>query len=644
MTSTLKNKVIIKDIITFVIYLIALNINTIFIVSDNLVFNFLTSSGIALGIILTFGKRYFYSLYFANFVFYFFTLDFIDNIYFKIFFIFILTSINIIQIYAVYNLLNRFNLDKNNLFNSPRNSMKYLITVVLTSLLFSILKIIIIDFKLQYTSLQSIYFIFGFSIFDINSILLLSPLILSLSKNKTFYDKGKFTEHIVMHIYILFFCSFLLILKHNPTINFAAAIIIIALILWPSMRFDLYNSSIIVFLIYLIATLFTRLELGIFYTGDIDQSIITLKLFMIEISTLSILISATVNERKKDLADMESLNENLESIVYKRTLELNNKNRELIDEIKNRKKTEKILNQTKNYLDNMNTRLFEIKELAHLGYWEIDLETQIIYFESQTAIILGLSHMDVSIDIKDYLDILDDEHKDVFLNSLDKMQKNRVAQKILLKHILKNNTINFSILKGKYIKENNNPPKLIGYLVDKTDEIMAQNKLEYYATTDEMTGLLNRRTGILLLEKNFERAKRNQIELSIAYIDANNLKYINDNYGHNEGDYLIKTISNVILESIRDTDFATRLGGDEMLITFVDCNFTNSQIIIKRIEDRLKQINKENKKPFDIIISYGISSYLDNKIPNIDDFIVDADNKMYLDKKNKKELAKKNNL
>lgn len=640
----LKKEIIIKNIIVFSIYLIGLNINTFFSLSDNLVFTFLPSTGVALGIILTFGIKYIYSLSFANFIFYFFSLNFIENIYFKILFILLLTFINMLQIYIINNTLDKFNLDRNNLFKSPQNSIRYLFTVVTASLLFSILKIMVIDLKLNSTSLDNIYFIFGFSIFDINSILLITPLILSLTRKKTFYDTGKFTEHIIMHIYILFFCAFLLVLKHNPTISFAAAIIIIALILWPSMRFNLYNSSIIVFLIYLISTVLTKLELGIFYTGNMTQSIVMLKLFMIEISTLNILISSTVNERRNDLARMESLNENLENIVHTRTLELNTKNKTLREEIKNRKKAEKILNETKNYLDGMNNRLFEIKELAHLGYWEVDLETEMIYFESQTAIILGLSHMDVSIDLNDYLDIVDDDYKDMLLNSLNDMQKSRVPQKILVKHSLKNNTINFSILKGKYIKENNQPPKLMGYLVDKTDEILAQNKLEYYATTDEMTGLLNRRTGLLLLEKNFEMAKRNQIELSIAYIDANNLKYINDNYGHNEGDYLIKTISNVILESIRDTDFASRLGGDEMLITFIDCNFTNSEIIIKRIENKLNKINKENNKPFDIIISYGISSYLDNKIPNIDDFIADADNKMYLDKQNKKALDNKNNL
>lgn len=640
----LQKEIIIKNIIIFTIYLIGLNINIFFNISDHLAFLLLPSTGIALGLLLSFGKEYIFSLFLSNFIFYLYNIDFIENIYFKLFFIIVLTAINIFQIYTIYNLLERFKLNKNDLFKNPKNSIKYLFTITAVSFIFSIFKIIIIDFKLSYTSIENIFFIFGASIFDVNSILLITPIILSLTKKRNAYDTGKFTENIIMYIYISFICAFLLVLKHNPTISFAVAIIIIALILWPSMRFNLYNSSAIIFLIYSIAIFLTKSELGIFYTGNMTQSIVMLKLFMIEISTLSILISSTIYERKQNFIHMESLNENLESIVHTRTLELNTKNKTLRDEIKNRKKTEKILNETKNYMDKMNNRLLEIKELAHLGYWEIDLETEIMYFESQTAIILGLSHMDVTIDLNDYLDIVDDDYKDIFLNSLDDMKKNRVPQKILVKHSLKNNTINFSILKGKYIKENDKSAKLMGYLVDKTDEILAQNKLEYYATTDEMTGLLNRRTGLLLLEKNFKMAKRNQIELSIAYIDANNLKYINDHYGHNEGDYLIKTISKLILESIRETDFASRLGGDEMLITFIDCNFVNSKIIIQRIEEKLNIINNKNKKPFDIVISYGISSYLENKIPNIDDFIADADNKMYLDKQKKKALDNKNNL
>lgn len=156
------------------------------------------------------------------------------------------------------------------------------------------------------------------------------------------------------------------------------------------------------------------------------------------------------------------------------------------------------------------------------------------------------------------------------------------------------------------------------------------------ATTDEMTGLLNRRTGLLILEKELEKAKRLSADLTICFIDLDGLKFVNDNYGHFEGDWFITTISIILQDTIRSGDTAFRLGGDEFVIILANCTINKARKVLNRIEDVIKEVNKKNYKPYKIGISYGFANYKSNHAKTIEEFIHFADKQMYEDKKLKK--------
>ncbi len=151
-----------------------------------------------------------------------------------------------------------------------------------------------------------------------------------------------------------------------------------------------------------------------------------------------------------------------------------------------------------------------------------------------------------------------------------------------------------------------------------------------------MTGVFNRHTGIEKLELMIQKSKFKNEPLTGCFIDVDGLKFVNDNFSHNDGDELIKKIASILKSFSREEDLLFRLGGDEFFMAFLGVNHSDAENIFLRINIYLSEYNKTSEKPYDLRISYGINSYDHNK--NIDEFIDSADTKMYKQKSEKKIL------
>lgn len=163
----------------------------------------------------------------------------------------------------------------------------------------------------------------------------------------------------------------------------------------------------------------------------------------------------------------------------------------------------------------------------------------------------------------------------------------------------------------------------------------AQQTLQYYATFDEMTDLVNRRTGLLMLSTEMGRATRDAHPLTVCFADLDGLKYINDKYGHHEGDWMIKTLAAVLIESARGSDVALRLGGDEFLLILHDCTEAQARLLVERIESHLERVVADEKKPYPLSASFGLAIYDAARHATPEDLIAEADHRMY-EAKNRK--------
>jgi len=165
----------------------------------------------------------------------------------------------------------------------------------------------------------------------------------------------------------------------------------------------------------------------------------------------------------------------------------------------------------------------------------------------------------------------------------------------------------------------------------------SQEALHFHATFDELTGLVNRRAGLLMLEKEMARSERDSMPLSICFIDIDGLKAVNDEYGHEEGDWLLVKASEILAESIRMGDEAIRLGGDEFLLVMHNCPEENSRILAERIEQKMEEIGTNGGKAFHPTISIGLATYNPTRHGKVHQFIAEADRKMFLRKQSRKD-------
>lgn len=159
-------------------------------------------------------------------------------------------------------------------------------------------------------------------------------------------------------------------------------------------------------------------------------------------------------------------------------------------------------------------------------------------------------------------------------------------------------------------------------------------KLDIESKTDYMTGLNNRRQ-IMNIYYNLKKHTLKEASLlSVIMIDIDYFKKINDNYGHEAGDKVLKNISDLLLENTRDKDHVGRFGGEEFLILMPECDKENAFRIAERIRIIIEKtpISIDNKgTTVNVTISVGISC-LDSKKDVDNDTINEADKALYLAK------------
>jgi len=162
-----------------------------------------------------------------------------------------------------------------------------------------------------------------------------------------------------------------------------------------------------------------------------------------------------------------------------------------------------------------------------------------------------------------------------------------------------------------------------------------EEELKRLAHYDTLTGAYNRGYGLELLQRQLKLSKRDKSPLLLAYSDLDNLKDINDEFGHEEGDRAMVQVAKLFKSILREVDIITRMGGDEFLVIFLDSSLNEIPIIKKRLSKELARLNQISKKPYKIGFSTGFSNYDPANPQSMDELIRIADQMMYEEKKSK---------
>ena len=164
--------------------------------------------------------------------------------------------------------------------------------------------------------------------------------------------------------------------------------------------------------------------------------------------------------------------------------------------------------------------------------------------------------------------------------------------------------------------------------------ISTNERLQQAAMTDELTGLPNRRYAMKRLAEEWAASDRSGVPLTCAMIDVDRFKSINDEYGHDVGDIVMKQVGKTLCKVIRGSDVVCRIGGDEFLILFPHQDAEKATIGANRCRETIANSHiEEGRLGFPVTISVGVADLSLPDINTADDLLKACDVALYAAKR-----------
>ena len=178
---------------------------------------------------------------------------------------------------------------------------------------------------------------------------------------------------------------------------------------------------------------------------------------------------------------------------------------------------------------------------------------------------------------------------------------------------------------------------LTAQMEDNIRQIQENNQaLDEISKRDELTGIYNRRGFIQAVENVIHSEAARNKKAIVVYADMNNLKIVNDSFGHEEGDFALRLVAEMLKESFRNSDIIGRFGGDE----FAAFAIVDQVNFIEKLHERIQMItekeNAKTDKPYFVSMSVGVCEFVCGADVSLTDVLDTADGDLYIQKKNKR--------
>jgi len=292
-------------------------------------------------------------------------------------------------------------------------------------------------------------------------------------------------------------------------------------------------------------------------------------------------------------------------------------------------------------LTNTQDSLLKAQEIAQIGNWTWEINSNKLLFSDQIYRIFGISKQQWAIGYDDFFKAVHPEDRQIRKSAIAKVLKELPQQYSLEYRILRpDNSIRYLAETGKLLFTQTNDKKASGIIATVQDISERKNfeqEIEYYAYHDTLTGLPNRRLLIDRLKMEIGHSSRLHNCGAVLFIDVDNFKNLNDSLGHQFGDNLIRQAAKRITSSTRTDDTVSRIGGDEFIVVLPALAKKLSEAI-QRAENLGEKIRSAlatayilDGREFHITASIGIAIF-ENGLPSPDDLLKQSDSALYVAK------------
>ena len=201
-------------------------------------------------------------------------------------------------------------------------------------------------------------------------------------------------------------------------------------------------------------------------------------------------------------------------------------------------------------------------------------------------------------------------------------------------------TIFWGELNAKYIPLMDSNPSVFLFLSqDITERKATEANLKNLSVTDELTGLYNRRGFTLIAEQELRHAHRSKTHVALLFFDMDEMKSINDSFGHTEGDAALQATAAIMRRTFRDSDILARWGGDEFVVLALNMPEGCIPVLVDRFHKKLEAHNQGEEAQYRVSFSVGVSNYDPETPLSLHELVMLADKDMYRKKQSKASSA-----
>lgn len=354
-----------------------------------------------------------------------------------------------------------------------------------------------------------------------------------------------------------------------------------------------------------------------------------------EVHLLSLTLADMVGREQQHVGKLRALNENLEQLVHERTQEIEHKAQALEDALQ-----QQLLIQER--LQESEAELRATLQNANDAFISMDQDGIIVDWNEQAEHLLGWTHQEAVGQPLSEL-IVPPALRDGYARDLQRFlatgESNIINRRVELS-ALRRDGKEFPIELAVACVARRHGYLFIAFLHDITERKLLQASLMGMALKDALTDLPNRRALIQKLPESIARGARLGKPLAVLFLDLDGFKGVNDGYGHEAGDELLRTIAQRLLGAVRTTDTVARLAGDEFVVVLEMLNGDKDAMeVADKILHTLQQPFALSAATVAISASIGIAMHWPEDYTTPEQLITLADGAMYAAKKQGKNRA-----